>query len=109
MRGIGNHTPPDEMQPAPNDNTGNWIVNQVDVWRRTGLLVHTESAREIAAWWQSPGRDGIRFGEFASTGTLRPELADDIRSELRITLSLGDVDSLNALLAYVQAAAVEEG
>lgn len=27
-------------------------------------------AREVASWWQSPGSEGRRFAEFASTGAV---------------------------------------
>lgn len=36
-------------------------------------------AQEIASWYQSPGPAGIGFAQYASTGTVTPELWDNIR------------------------------
>lgn len=131
MRGIGNHTPPELMQPKPADNTSEHVMHQVRKWERSlihgsqrfipgGYLIHTESAREIAAWWQSVGPSGINLTEFASTGTISDDLAKSIE---RITHDLArmvetctqceadqelieNVKALRALLAYVRACQV---
>ena len=36
-------------------------------------------AQEIASWYQSPGPSGIGFAAFASSGTVTPELWENIR------------------------------
>lgn len=125
MRGTGNHTPPAEMQPEPADNTSRHVMRQVGRWngtvppidaRNPGVpnpLIHTESAREIAAWWQSPGTDGIDFAAFASTGTITEDLGDAItreitRAEARTVPHWNGTGApaLRALLAYVRACSV---
>ena len=40
-------------------------------------------AREIASWYQSPGPAGIGFAQYASTGTVTPELWSNIRTTER--------------------------
>ena len=103
MRTTVNHTPPAEMQPMPADNTSEYAMAQVALWaggsggRRTGVLIHTQTAMEIAAWWQSPGPDGIAFAVFASTGTVTDDLLPDGSPE---------ADALRALDAYVRACSV---
>lgn len=37
-------------------------------------------AQEIASWYQSPGSAGIGFARYASSGTVTPELWDNIRA-----------------------------
>lgn len=48
-------------------------------------MIPYEWARNIAAWYQSPGTEGIRFAEFASAGVVKdPEgLIRDIVREQR--------------------------
>ncbi|WP_189112232.1 hypothetical protein [Pilimelia terevasa] len=74
-------------------------------------MVHLESAREIAAWWQALDND---FTAFASTGTIRDDLALDIRAELSSPLNRAwddddrerNLDALRALEAYLKACKV---
>jgi hypothetical protein len=130
MRGIGKHTPPADTQPAPADNTSERVMYQVRVFTngvpdgRYGIngqprfvrpLIHAESAREIAAWWQAPRN---AFAVFASTGTITDSLADEITHEINFTAGLSgtydpaearstrdeNLSALRALLAYVKAA-----
>lgn len=125
MRGIGKHTPPEHMQPKPADNTSKHVMRQVQAYDRSrvhgqrsfvpeGYQIHSESAREIAAWFQSLGANGIKFGAFASSGTITKDLAADIEREIR---EFGPnptnaeheafICPLRALLAYVRASGVE--
>lgn len=105
MRGIGSHVPPALRQDTPEDNTSRHVTDQVAHWRATGEHVHPEIAREIAAWYQSPGADGLPFAAFQSTGRLWPGMVTAVWREVRAT-DHEDVDalwSLLALLAYVEA------
>lgn len=102
MRGIGNHKPPRVMQVTPRDNTTPWCLWQAYRWAsHTTALVHTEVAREIAAWWQE-GSNG--FAQFQSTGTIVPGFVAEIEAQLLDDdNNLDDVAALRALLAYVWA------
>lgn len=65
------------------------------------MLTYSE-AREIAATWQSPGREGIGFAQFASTGTVTDALLEDIDRELATDTLTGEFRAeLTALRAYV--------
>lgn len=121
MRGIGKHTPPEGMQPQPADNTSDEVAQQAARWSdkaigeayHGGSLIHTESAREIAAWWQAPGGTGYSFAVFQSTGTIVPSFVADIEHELTVvtgdTWTTGEENGvyLRALLAYVKACEVQ--
>lgn len=129
MRGIGRHIPPAQMQPEPSDNTSDAVMVQVRTWanahpmacctsaigpecghvRGTGVtLIHTESAREIASWWQT-SRKGDGFQAFAGSGEILPSLVEEIEWELpRVTgdewtPKADNEAALRALLAYVKA------
>lgn len=102
MRGPGNHTAPEYTQARPADNTSRHIEDQVTTWQTTGILVHDETAREIAAWWQSGSVRGYPFAAFQSTGTI----TDDLIPETWRLLREGTYDdesqpALLALLAYL--------
>lgn len=114
MRGTGNHVPPTQTQPMPPDNTSRYVLTQVTAWRwrhrgltdgewSSGELIHTESAREIAAWYASPGSSyGRAFALFATAG----EVADDlIRAiDCEVIHAIGSSrPPLRALRAYVKA------
>ena len=105
MRRRWEHTAPPVTQPEPADNTTEHVEAQVRRWTATGVLVHPESALEIAAWWQSPGSDGIDFAVFASSGQITEDLADAIEREVTRELFV-DVDHLRALDAYVRSCSV---
>jgi hypothetical protein len=106
MRGIGNHTPPVDMQPCPADNTSEHVMAQVKAWAsatRTFPLIHTEAAREIAAWYQQSVNG---FAQFASTGTIIDDLGDEIWGEYCVAIRESgehsdEAISLAALHAYV--------
>lgn len=107
MRGIGNHTPPLQTQPAPMGNSSFSIDSQVRIFGMTNTLIHAESAREIAAWWQSSGNYlGQAFAAFASTGTIETNV---LSSAIEYELSKPGVDqlgadqALKALQAYIAA------
>jgi len=107
MRGIGQHQPPAVMQPCPADNTDRHVAAQVQTWQRDQVVVHTEVAREIAAWWQTPARSDA-FQGFAGAGLILAGLPDAIDSALRAEERNGCGDpvvqhSLAALAAYVAA------
>ena len=117
MRTTINHIAPADMQPAPADNTERHVGRQIHNWAcdafselpGRGLLIHTQSAMEIAAWWQSPGPHGIGMAQFASTGTVTDALLDDIERESRAaadTRGSAYVTALAALDAYVRACTV---
>lgn len=61
-------------------------------------------AREVAALYQSPGTDGKRLATFASSGTILPGLADDIRREITSEPHEAYKGQLRALLDYVESA-----
>jgi hypothetical protein len=121
MRGIGNHNPPPEdTQPRPEDNTSEFVMSQVA--RSTdkkigeafhgGKLIHTESAREIAAWYQSPRGYGADFERFAGAGEITSGLTEAIEREIATvsgdewTSRAENEAALRALLAYVRACPV---
>jgi hypothetical protein len=116
MRGTGNHTPPTEMRFPPPDDTSDHIMQEVKDWAWGDRVqwwhvppVHTEVAREIAAWWAAGGNG---FTQFATSGTITPQFAAEIERELEEVRGFqpGDAESreaysaLRALLAYVTAA-----
>lgn len=45
-------------------------------------MITNARAREIAAFWQSPGAEGIGMAQFASTGTVSDALLDDMDREI---------------------------
>lgn len=105
MRGIGSHVPPLSRQDCPTDNTSVDVHRQVQHWRETGMHVHPEIAREIAAWYQSLGADGMPFAVFQSTGRVQSGFVDAVWRGVRGT-DYGDSESLwplLALLAYIEA------
>lgn len=106
MRTTINHTPPANQQPLPLDNTSRDVTRQVTRWGKTGQPVNVQIAMEIASWWQSPGNDGIRFAEFASTGTITDGIHEDITREMANLpdYNMGDREAyqeLCALGAYI--------
>jgi hypothetical protein len=105
MRSIGNHIPPVTTQPIPNDNTSVYVRTQVRAFRQSGVLINPEIAREIAAWWQSPGPDGMPFAEFASTGTIGTDLFDCVEWQSQ-KASPEDAEPLAALRSYLLACTV---
>jgi hypothetical protein len=124
MRTTINHQPPANMQPEPADNTTEHVLTQVRRYFRDFRLpeggtgpgapvIHTQSAMEIAAWWQTPTN---AFAPFASTGTITGELLDGIDTALGSltaeklnsgTFRGDDADALRALSAYVEAVPVK--
>lgn len=107
MRGKGDHTPPDDMQPRPDDNTSAYVMAQVMVHAENGELIHFESAREIAAWWHSPGPADVGFSTFSHTGRITCDLVPEIARERRREAGTAgrkaarNVAALNALESYV--------
>lgn len=80
-------------------------------------LISTARAMEIAAYWQSPGSEGIGMAQFASTGTVTDALLEDIAREVAEQASFVtgsgtqagngmDLLDLRALDAYVNACTV---
>ena len=106
MRGTGRHIAPSNMQPIPADNTESYVRAQVTEWKRTGVPIHTDSAREIASWYHSPSPRDYGFAAFASTGTLVTDddngfkIIDEIDRDVR---TAEFPDELEALRAYVRA------
>lgn len=107
MRNRWDHTEPDAIQERPEDNTSKFIDEQVAAWQATGVLVHVETAMEIAAWWQSPGTDGIDFARFQGSGTITARLLPAIDRELPACAE--HRAHLESLRAYVVAAIDEVG
>lgn len=109
MRGIGNHTPPAEMQDEPADNTTADVNKQVNLfYLYPDRVIHTETAREIAAWWQASDSRGLAFAEFASTGTISDRLLPAIYKEIDgVGLHPTQVAQLQALGRYVQRATTD--
>jgi hypothetical protein len=58
-------------------------VNHTPPKSEGATLISTARAMEIAAYWQSPGSEGIGMARFASTGTVADALLEDIKRELR--------------------------
>lgn len=143
MRGNAKHIPSVPTQPCPPDNTSEHVMRQVARWTKStaindpelaccgrdaadcdcetpveyGLLIHPESAMEIASWWQSPGRDRMPFTTFASHGEITDGLAEAIEREIstvqnRLSGAYAEAPdkdalaALRALLAYVKACEV---
>jgi len=121
MRDIGNHTPPLATQEYPQDNTNKYVMAQVHCWaeeEHDNLIIHTESAREIAAWW-AEGTNG--FAQFASTGTITDGLIEEIEEQIRETEQMSEratfatqraewtesLPALRALLAYIRACEID--
>jgi hypothetical protein len=108
LRRHWNHHAPDNMQPAPDDNTSEYVRGQIAVWAAYGTPVHAESAMEIAAWWHGPNEPA--FTAFSHTGTITLDFCGDIRSALhRATRADSPQDDperagveLLTLLAYVR-------
>jgi hypothetical protein len=100
MRGIGMHKPPVGTQEWPEDNTSKYVNDQVHQFLMTGVYIHPEIAREIAAWYQAPSVLGLPFTKFASTGTIDEDFVYSIRSVL-MKAAREDRDVLYALYAYV--------
>ena len=119
MRNKWAHVKPEVTQPCPDDNTTPFVVRQCAVWADNGVLVHPETAMEIAAWWQ--GYDDPAITAFASTGTIR----EGLKAEIEETIGLWERDlgrprpvkantdetrrdlmCLRALLAYVESVRV---
>lgn len=112
MRQTVNHTPPASTQPEPADNTSHHIQLQVSHWQATGELIHPQTAMEIAAWYASPSTMDESFTVMGQTGTITPDLADDITGEidrLEDDASLDEdgtnLPALQALAAYISAIA----
>lgn len=114
------HTSPAYMQPKPTAITSEYVMQQVRLWEASAAvpgvpyLVNTQSAMQIAAWWQSPGTDGIGMARFASTGAVTSALFDAIARGLKYVQSRREhpgsrernLSALRALDAYVRAATV---
>src|SRR5678816_407659 len=63
-----------------------------------GHEISDAAALTIAAYWQSPGRDGIAFAQLASTGHVRLEdLADNISAAFDEASAAKDIDGYNEL------------
>lgn len=93
--GAGNHTAPGSTQGNPPDITTDYVMWQVRLWSGEappgggespwqGKLIHPETAREIAAWWQGHDSDGRAFGRFASEGTITEGFASIIADHIAI-------------------------
>lgn len=110
MRTTVNHVPPPGMQAMPTDITSKYVMRQVLESNRGQQLIHTQSAMEIASWWQSPGPHGIDMAQFASTGTVTDALLNAIDREIHATEETtyahvesvrDNGDALRALRSYV--------
>ncbi len=113
MRGIGNHLLPVGAQSEPKGNGSESVWAQIGVWVGTGDVVHAESAREIAAWYQSMAGRGLDFASFASTGTIADAFPLAVEAEFELfrdgrvgvkdePSDIGNTLALAALRAYVE-------
>lgn len=101
MRGDWNHVEPNITQERPEDNTSEYIREQIAVWRNTGTVVHPETAMEIAAWYHGPGFPGITA--FSHSGTITNDLIPELeRDRDSPAYSATDRDEISAVLAYVR-------
>jgi hypothetical protein len=87
MRHRINHEWPDDVQPCPEDNTSVYVNAQIVAWRRLGVLIHPQSAMEIAAWWHGHTGYGHDFGAFSQTGMITDDLLAAIDSEIAATMT----------------------
>lgn len=55
-----------------------------------GILICNETAREIAAWYQSENGNGFHFAVFASSGAVTEGMIDAIDAELEIPAETDD-------------------
>jgi len=114
-RGVGRHIPPDQFQDQPADRTSDHVMEQAYEWEATGLEVHPESAREIAAWFQHPGHSGVALALFASIGEITAGngedegLLDAVNSARTDVKDDGQMVALGALKAYVKACPADQG
>lgn len=103
MRGDWNHVEPDFTQERPEDNTSQFINEQIQEWKATGTVIHPESAMEIAAWYHSPAAKDSGITAFSHSGTITntliSELVRDRNAEPR---SENEKEEIDALLAYVR-------
>ena len=79
------------------------VLREIVIARWDGRTIGTDHARIIASWYQSPGRDGIGFAQFASTGVL-PTRRDMERAISRELDEAGPTErrALAALRFYVR-------
>ncbi len=112
MRGIGNHTPPAVMQLMPPDNTSLYVWHQVAEWAATGIVVHSEIAREIAGGYATSAKGiGMAFTTFSTTGMIVEDFGAFIVQEFEHfrgaasihdgSEEIGNVLWLKALHAYI--------
>jgi len=115
MRGTPEHVEPSGTQPCPDDNTWPYVRAQVREYTSSGTLVHSQVAREIAAYWQSLSAHRMRGGPtsnnalaaFAGSGKIERELLHDIERERLVGPPDSDVTAtFSALTAYVRAVPV---
>jgi hypothetical protein len=117
MRNHLDHTMPADTQDVPADNTSAYVMAQAAQWQRTGQLVHSEVALEIASWFASSGAWGASFAAFATSGTITDELMSEIDHEIGCLMGVTDsevsasdvadeIEELSALRAYVSACTV---
>jgi hypothetical protein len=67
-------------------------------------------AQTIASYYQSPGADGIGFARFASSGTVTPELWDNIaRTEETAKSGAVGTEEWAAEMAELREALADEG
>lgn len=141
MREVWFHEAPKRHQTEPADNTSRYVLAQVNLWAAqrqrmaccdsaigpgcehmrglpvdAGVLIHPESAMEIAAWWQ--GGDDYCVTVFASTGHITPGLVRELKGLIGLwekdlrrpgpvsgsrEETVQNLLALRALLAYVEA------
>lgn len=109
MRETINHQPPASHQAEPKDTTSPYVNEQVLQWNFRGLLIHPQVAMEIASWRHSPSVHDVGFAAFASTGTILPNLLEEIDREINREYRINAKDSfgileLQALREYVMCA-----
>lgn len=100
MRGIGKHVAPWVMLPTPADITSAHVMAQVQRWATVGAVpVHTEIAREIAAWW---AQGDNAFAVFSSAGLITDDLGEMIAECLDNEPTDDSALALEALQHYVR-------
>lgn len=87
---------------AVNPNYGGDSADDIAEYTEYGTLVCNETAREIAAWWQSEDGDGWHFAVFATSGAVTTDLPNIITAMLADDdIAAEHTDELTALQAHI--------
>ncbi len=100
-----NYVPPTVTQPrSTRDTFGRAVMEQTQVWKEEGTLIHRETAETIAAWWAAD-YPTLPYAVFATEGRITQDLIDALT---QIDDSAWDREALKAyvLACHMKAGAV---